>query len=639
MDEIKAKQKVVEKITEASKILVTVSDNPSVDALSAALGLTLLLDKQEKYASAIFSGETPPAIAFLEPEKTFDDTTDSLRDFIIALNKEKADHLRYKVEGDAVKIFITPYKTTISQDDLEFSQGDYNVELVIAIGVDSQDHLDAALDNHGQILHDAAIITMTAGDQTSDLGGIDWHDSNASSLSEMIAGIAEAMKTDKKKSLLDESIATALLTGIVAETERFSNEHTTSKVMTVAANLMAAGADQQLIATELQRSQKLEVRTVEEVSESQDEYNDVVNTTPTPQEPVDPTRLSIKHDETLAELDKRVRGEEAAEEKIEEELEAVEEAQQPIEEPASEPEFTPEPTPEPEAPQPVFNPEPAQPAPAAPTVENVVDTTDSVEPTFGGVLNATTDQAEEDARRAAEADQNRTILSHSYIGDPAPSVAPGGFPGTPPAAPGSVAVNDVNEPFSDSSEVHSSYAFDDEPGHASASPEPVSEPPLPSESVAVGGERVIQPLSHDDEPVAPFTPPSPDYGLPLPPPIPDFSQGLAEAIPAGTPVPPPFPDAFGVQPPAPFAPPVSEQPGILGDILAPESNDAAGLSYEATNAIAAPGTAYASEELPPLPPQPFTAPEQPLDQPTGQPPAQPPSQTANPNQFQIPGQS
>ena len=59
MDEIKAKQQVVEKIKEASKILITVSDSPSVDALSAALGLTLLLDKQEKYATAIYSGETP----------------------------------------------------------------------------------------------------------------------------------------------------------------------------------------------------------------------------------------------------------------------------------------------------------------------------------------------------------------------------------------------------------------------------------------------------------------------------------------------------------------------------------------------------------------------------------------------------
>ena len=254
MDDIKAKQEIVDKIKTSTNILVTVSNDPSVDALSAALGLTLLLDKLEKHATAIFSGTVPPAIAFLQPEKTFDDTTDSLRDFIIALNKDKADHLRYKVDGDVVKIFITPYKTTITSEDLQFSQGDYNVELVIALGVTDQTHLDGALEAHGQILHDATIITVTSGDQTSTLGGIDWHDAQASSLAEMIAGLAEALKTDKTKSLLDQEVSTALLTGIVAQTDRFSNTHTTSRVMTIAAQLMAAGADQQLIAVKLQEA-------------------------------------------------------------------------------------------------------------------------------------------------------------------------------------------------------------------------------------------------------------------------------------------------------------------------------------------------------------------------------------------------
>ena len=197
MDDIKAKQQIVEKIKASTNILVTVSNDPSVDALSAALGLTLLLDKLDKHPTAVFSGDVPPAISFLEPEKTFDTSTDSLRDFIIALDKEKADHLRYKVEGDSVKIFITPYKTTITSDDLEFSQGDFNVELVIALGVDVQEHLDSALDAHGQILHDAAIITVTAGEQVSNLGGIDGHDDQASSLSEMITGLAEALQPDK----------------------------------------------------------------------------------------------------------------------------------------------------------------------------------------------------------------------------------------------------------------------------------------------------------------------------------------------------------------------------------------------------------------------------------------------------------
>lgn len=105
MNDGNAKQQIVEKVKTSSNILVTVSTNPSVDELSAALGLTILLNKMDKHATAVFSGAIPPAITFLDPEKTFENTVDSLRDFIIALDKEKADHLRYKVDGDVVKIF------------------------------------------------------------------------------------------------------------------------------------------------------------------------------------------------------------------------------------------------------------------------------------------------------------------------------------------------------------------------------------------------------------------------------------------------------------------------------------------------------------------------------------------------------
>jgi hypothetical protein len=45
----------------------------------------------------------------------------------------------------------------------------------------------------------------------------------------------------------------------------------------------------------------------------------------------------------------------------------------------------------------------------------------ATEPTFGGTLNATTERAEEEARKAEEEDRNHVTLSHSnYIGDNPP---------------------------------------------------------------------------------------------------------------------------------------------------------------------------------------------------------------------------
>jgi len=244
-----AKQQIVERVKQAENILVTVSVNPSVDQLASAIGLTLLLNKMGKGGTAVFSGKIPSTIEFLQPEKTLETNTDSLRDFIISLDKAKADKLRYKIDDNVVRIFITPYKTKLSEKDLQYSEGDFNVEVIIALGVTDRGHLDGAITAHGRILHDATVIALSAGEgKAPDLGQINWQDPFASSLAEMLVSLSEAFG----QNLIDNQSATAFLTGIVAETERFSNKKTSPKVMTMSAQLMAAGANQQLVISKLQ---------------------------------------------------------------------------------------------------------------------------------------------------------------------------------------------------------------------------------------------------------------------------------------------------------------------------------------------------------------------------------------------------
>ena len=96
------KQAIADRLKQSNNILVTVSNNPSVDQLASCIGLTLALNKLGKHATAVFSGNVPNTIEFLQPEKTIEKNTDSLRDFIIALDKAKADKLRYKVEDTRV---------------------------------------------------------------------------------------------------------------------------------------------------------------------------------------------------------------------------------------------------------------------------------------------------------------------------------------------------------------------------------------------------------------------------------------------------------------------------------------------------------------------------------------------------------
>lgn len=235
---------VANKIADAHNILVALSSDPSVDEMAAAIGLSLYLDKLGKRATAIYSGSTPNALEFLKPEDTFDTTADTLQDFVIALNKEKADHLRYKLDGDYVKIFITPYRSRIAEEDLEFSYGDFNIDLVLALDVANGVDLDSALREHGRIMHDASVVNITTGNPGK-FGEIEWSDKTASSVSEMVARLIYNMGGKNK---IQPEEATAFLTGIIAATDRFSKGNTTAETMKLASSLMESGADQQLIA-------------------------------------------------------------------------------------------------------------------------------------------------------------------------------------------------------------------------------------------------------------------------------------------------------------------------------------------------------------------------------------------------------
>ena len=280
---------VVKKIAEAQNVLVALSSDPSVDEMSAAIGLSLFLDKLGKRATAIYSGSTPNALEFLKPEETFETSADTLQDFVIALNKDKADHLRYKLDGDYVKIYITPYKTRIGEEDLEFSYGDYNVDLVLALDVANGIDLDSALREHGRIMHDAVIVNITTGNPGR-FGEIEWSDKSASSVSEMIAKLLYSVNSKAK---IEKEEATAFLTGIVAATNRFSNAKTTPDTMQISSRLMQSGANQQLISKNITPDVDNELYSL--MGESAQSKRDT-----------DPTKLDIEHGEENVDENKEV---------------------------------------------------------------------------------------------------------------------------------------------------------------------------------------------------------------------------------------------------------------------------------------------------------------------------------------------
>ncbi|MBF1037644.1 MAG: hypothetical protein HXL09_02975 [Candidatus Nanosynbacter sp.] len=99
-------------------------------------------------------------------------------------------------------------------------------------------------------MHDAMAINITSS-VPGRFADLEWSDPSKSSVCEMVYDLLGELEIDNTP----QEVATALLTGILSATERFSNNRTKPTTMAVASKLMEAGADQQLISSNILKAE------------------------------------------------------------------------------------------------------------------------------------------------------------------------------------------------------------------------------------------------------------------------------------------------------------------------------------------------------------------------------------------------
>ena len=238
------KQQASEAIRQANTILIITGQHPSIDQVASTIALAAILRKFGKKVSAVVSDSLPPQVSFLEPTK-LDRSMSGLRDFILKVDvrKTELDKLRYEVENDKLNIHITPFRGSFAPSDVTFDYGNYQYDIVITLGVPTRARLDRIFELNQNVFADLPIINIDFHRSNENYGAVNLIEGNAASLCEILVALAESLQNG----IIDEDIATALLTGLMASTDRFTATHTTSKSLTVGAQMMAAGARQQAV--------------------------------------------------------------------------------------------------------------------------------------------------------------------------------------------------------------------------------------------------------------------------------------------------------------------------------------------------------------------------------------------------------
>lgn len=251
------KQQTSEAIRQADTILVMTGQHPSVDQVTAVISLAMILRKFGKQVSAAVSDTLPSATSILDTTHV-EKNLGGIRDFVLKLDVSRAevDKLRYEVQDNKLNIIISPFKGSFAPSDVTFDYGaaQASFDLVIILGVPTRSRVDKLYEQNAEMFSQIPVVNIDYHRSNENYGAVNLIDPNASSLCEILVALSESLQGG----IIDSDMATALLMGIVASTDRFTAAHTTSKSLTVAAQMMAAGAKQPAVMKALYRDNRNE---------------------------------------------------------------------------------------------------------------------------------------------------------------------------------------------------------------------------------------------------------------------------------------------------------------------------------------------------------------------------------------------
>lgn len=244
--ELSPKQQTTELIKKSQNILL-LSPRADGDSLGALLALYFSLKKFGKDPVMVCPEVVPSFLTFLPHVTEIKKDLSVLRDFIISLDCGQAQvaKLGYHMEGDKLKIIVTPQKGKFSSENISTIQGAAGFDLIIIVDSADLDLLGTLYDDNAEIFYKTPVINIDHHASNDYYGKINLVDLTSTSTCEILVSIIEALA--EEKSIMDEDIATALLTGIITDTGNFQNSNTTPKSFTVAAQLIAQGGRQQEI--------------------------------------------------------------------------------------------------------------------------------------------------------------------------------------------------------------------------------------------------------------------------------------------------------------------------------------------------------------------------------------------------------
>lgn len=239
----------------AKQPLIALPAQPSIDAIASAIALAHVADRLEKTIVIISPHFEPPApLAFLKGVANISPSVSSLKRFRISINTEHT-HLAdfyYTIGEKILDIFLTPSDGSWSENDVLIHGETWQHDLAIVIDSKELDTLGDTFEQHAEFFYQTPVVNIDHHLDNGNFGQVNLIDPKASSASEIIYESLSASHPH----FIDDQVATALLTGIIAKTQSFRLA-AAPKTLQTASALIEYGADRATIVRHLYQQKTL----------------------------------------------------------------------------------------------------------------------------------------------------------------------------------------------------------------------------------------------------------------------------------------------------------------------------------------------------------------------------------------------
>ena len=177
--------------------------------------------------------------------------------FVVSLDitDKKIKQIKYKIEGNTLNFIIFPKDGNFSGSDISSRSSGSKYDLIITLNTPDLESLGLIYKDNKDFFHKTPIINIDNRSDNEEFSQINFIRQTAVSTSEILFSLFESYSKD----LIDEDIATCLLTGLIYKTRNFKTTNITPHTLLTTSELISLGARREEIVNKLYRSRNLNV--------------------------------------------------------------------------------------------------------------------------------------------------------------------------------------------------------------------------------------------------------------------------------------------------------------------------------------------------------------------------------------------